>query len=240
MLEILEWWNLVFVLPFLAGLLYLGLLCVGLVGEHEVDADIDHDISIDVDHDADVGGDLDHGIEHSTEVGHDHDGEHGAFVKALGFLGVGRVPISLVLMSFCFLWGASGYLGNQFFKDVFRHPAFFFWPSLGLALASSVFGTRWLARGLTRIMPSTETYATLPEDLVGQTAEALFLVTSQFGRARLRDRYHNIQDVSVRLADGGDSIPAGSRVVLLRYDATEQAYVVRQDALSSQRLVEAV
>ena len=238
MLEILEWWNLVFVLPFLTGLLYLGLLCVGLGGEHEIEAHIDvgldHGMSIDVDHG------LDHGIEHSTEVGHGHDGDHGIFVRALSFLGVGRVPISLVLMSFCFLWGASGYLGNQLFKEVFRYPALFFWPSLGLALAGSVFGTRWLARGLARIMPSTETYATLPGDLVGQTAEALFLITSQFGRARLRDRYHNIQDVSVRLADGGDPIPAGSRIVLLRYDATEQAYVVRHDTLAGQRLVEAI
>jgi hypothetical protein len=231
MLELLEWYNLIFVLPFIMGVLYLGLLSVGLGGEHEIHAEMD------MDHDVDLGGDLHHGIEHSTEVhAHGADHDHNVFVKALSFLGVGRVPISLVFMSFCFIWGTAGYLGNQFFGGILRYPGIFIWPSLALAGGGSVFGTRWLARLLGRIMPSTETYATSPAQLVGMTAEVLYSTSAIFGRARLHDSYGNIQDVSVRVAADEDSIPVGSKVILLRFDATEQAFMVRRDTLANEQL----
>jgi len=141
------------------------------------------------------------------------------------------------MMSFCFLWGFSGWASNQLLKDVLRFPAIFFLPSLGIALVTSVIGTRWLARGISRIMPSTETYATSAQDLVGLTGEALFPINSTFGRARLYDRFRNLQDVSCRITPGEETIPSGSRIVLLRYDTVEKAYIVRPDPLGADRLL---
>lgn len=79
-MELLEWYNLIFVAPVgLAGL-YLVLSATGigdLTGETDVGADVDHDLDIGADHDVDVGmdHDLDVDMDHDLDVGMDHDVE---------------------------------------------------------------------------------------------------------------------------------------------------------------------
>src|SRR3989338_8050602 len=144
-MEILEWWNLIFVLPFVGAMFYVVLLSIGVV-------DLGHDGGVDIDHGVDVGHhDIHTGIEHSHEVGHEHDHDQGVLVKTLSFLGVGRVPFSIVVMAFCFLWGFSGWAANVIFRSVLKFPGLFIWMSLGAALFFAVFGTRFLALGISRI-----------------------------------------------------------------------------------------
>lgn len=228
-MELLNWWNLIFVLPFTAGVGYLLLFASGTVAvEHGVGPDAD----VGLDHDADFDHDLDHGIEHTV---HDHavGGEHevGTIMKALSFLGLGRVPLSIIVMCFCFIWGFSGWASNQVFSSLLRVPGLFIWPSLGVALASSVLLTRYLALGLSKIMPATETYAVSKRQLVGRLAEVRYTVTETFGRAQLRDDTGVLQEVSCRVKPGEAEIPPGSRVVLLSYDEREKVFFVRRDPL---------
>src|SRR5215213_7428138 len=107
-MDLLTWWNLIFLLPALAALLYLVLLATGSVSTGDVDADLDADIDADVD--ADLAASTDaasaHGIEHSPSA--EHNQADSRFGEALGFLGVGRVPLSIILITFCFLWGFAG------------------------------------------------------------------------------------------------------------------------------------
>lgn len=69
------WWNLLFVIPFCAGLLFLLLQTLGL-GEYELSADhdMDHDFDHDIDHDVDH--DVDHDMDHDADHDHSHDVDH--------------------------------------------------------------------------------------------------------------------------------------------------------------------
>jgi hypothetical protein len=230
-MELFAWWNLIFVLPFVAGLLYLALLAAGVIAEG-------HDTELHVDTDAAH----DFGVEHSVEVGHGHDAAHaghesGLFFKALSFLGLGTVPLSIIVMSLCFIWGFTGWASNQLFEPLLHMPSLFIWPSLAVAGLSTGFLTNRLARGLARIMPATETYATTKRELVGKRAETRFAITEQFGRAQLHDNFGNLLEVSCRVRPGEPPIPIGSRVVLMEYDAENQAFFVRPDPLAASGLI---
>jgi membrane protein implicated in regulation of membrane protease activity len=231
-MDLLEWWNLIFVLPALAALLYLLLLAFGAVDTgSDVSADVDADLDVDVeaDLDADVDAGAAHGIEHA--LGAEHDAGETRFGEALGFLGFGRVPLSILLMTFCFLWGFTGWAVNTILKDALDRPAVFVVFSLAAATTVSIFGTRYLARGLARILPSTESYGSTERDLVGRLAKVRDAVTEHHGRVQLYDAHGSLQEVPVRIKPGQAEIPARSEVVLLSYDRTRGVYYVLADPL---------
>jgi membrane protein implicated in regulation of membrane protease activity len=201
-MDLLQWWNLIFILPALAALLYLLLLSLGAVpGEgHDVDAD----------HDWNHGdGDLFHG--------------------ALSLIGVGRVPLSLILMSLLLLWGFFGWLGNQIFGTVLPSPSLFIWPSLAVALIGSVAFTRVLARGLGRLMPATESYGAGARELIGRMADVRYPLTETTGTVQIHDQHGSMYEVPARVMPGEEAIPAGTRVVLWRFNEQDGAYFAVQD-----------
>lgn len=223
--ELLEWQNLPFVLPFIAAIGYLLLFAMGAAPDH------DHDVDMDVDADADA--DVDHGIEHA--IGHDHGHEHephstSLAAKFMGILGLGKVPLSLLMMSFCFIWGFSGWLSNMILSPILRFPVIYFWISGTVAVVSSVVLTGALARGLSKIMPSTETYGVKEADLVGRVAEVRYPVTSMSGTACLYDDQKSFQEVQCRVGANDEKIPSGARVVLMRYDEEEKFFIARREA----------
>lgn len=227
-MELLQWYNLVFILPFVTAVGYLVLLATGsvAVGHGDVDADVDMD--------ADIDHDVDHGIEHT--VGHGYgDHEAGLAAKALSFLGFGRVPLSIILMSFCFIWGFTGWAANTVLGGILWFPILFFWPSLGVALVISVTLTSSLARGLSRIMPATETYAVSRRELVGKVATVRYPITAESGTATLHDHYGTFKEVQCRVNPDEPTIPEGSQVVLLRFDEEQEAFLIRQDPLGTLR-----
>jgi hypothetical protein len=144
-MDLLEWYNLIFVLPFTGALLYLAMLAAGL-SAHGADSDAD----------LDVHAGTDFGVEHGVEVpaAHGHAEAHGA-TAVLTFLGVGRVPISILLLSLCFLWGFAGWASNRLLGELLPLPALLV-ASLAIAAASSVLGTGLLARVLARAIPASE------------------------------------------------------------------------------------
>lgn len=216
--NVLSWWNLIFVLPAVAALLYLVLLATGTVAGDtgDIDADLDP-------------GDF-HGVEHAFGgAGAAPDGEPGSpggLLHILSLVGVGRAPLSLLLVSFCFLWGFLGWLGNAIFGAVIASPAVFIWPSLALALVGSLVLTRLLAGGLHRLLPATETYAVSNRQLVGRLANVRYGVTDRMGSAQLYDDQGRMHEVPVRILPGEAPIPAHSSVVLWRYDLDTNTFLV--------------
>ena len=226
-MELLRWWNLIFLLPGVAALLYLVLLATGSVGDGDAGGDLDHDLDAAVD--ADLDHDLAHGIEHVVGEGGHAAGEHqqpGGMLQVMSLFGVGRIPLSLLVMSFCFLWALLGWLANQIFGGVLRTPALFIWPSLVVALLGSLFLTRYLAIGLARVMPATESYGVGRRELVGRLADARYAISETAGTAQLHDQYGTLQEVPVRVRPGEASIPAGSRIILWRYDEASETFLV--------------
>lgn len=205
MANILEWWNLIFLLPALAAVFYVLLLAVGA-------AAVDHG-----GHDFHVGHDLHAHVEGDAE----HD--------LLSVLGLGRVPLSLILVSFCMLWGVIGWFAVRAFSTIWPNPGTFVWPSIVTALLGAALLTRLMTSLLGRIMPRTESYGAGARELVGRLAEARYAITSAGGSVQVYDQHGSLHEVPARVLPGEASIPAGARVVLFRYDDVSGSYLVTQD-----------
>lgn len=214
-MDILAWWNLIFLLPCALALLYVLLLAFGI-------AAVDHD------HGPDVHG-LDHGD--ADLHGHDLHGAHGVGVAGavLSALGVGRVPLPVVFTSLAFTWGFTGWASNLVLSRTPVVEAFF--PALSIPIAAVVaFAvTGATARLLARILPATESYGARNYDLVGRLAEARFTITESFGRAFLYDAHGTPQEVTCRVQPGEPPIVSGSRVLLFDYDRERDMFLVCPD-----------
>jgi hypothetical protein len=220
----------------------------GADADADADTDLNVDIDSDVDVDADAGldlhpdGDIDSDLAHGTAMealGHDlpagdHDlgteaaghGEAAAhdapnvFAAVLSFLGIGRVPLSILLLSYCFVWGVAGLISLTLLGTASMALP------ITIALAAAVFVTRHLAVGIARLVPSIESHYVPPRHLTGLQATVLFEVTPTSGLVRLRDPEHNLRDVSCRVPPGQASIPAGTTVWLQRYAPADRVFVV--------------
>lgn len=231
--ELLQWYNLVFVLPFTAGLGLLLLMAFGgTSGEHDgsLDSHIEaglhgHDFSHDVDHH--VGG---HGHDH--DHGHDHGHHENFAMKFMSFIGYGKVPLSLLFMCMCFIWGFTGWAAITFFQWILRYPLLFFWPALVTAAVCTIFLTRYLALGLAKAMPSTETYAPKAREMVGLTGKVRYPVTEISGTVCLYDKHRNFQEIQCRVQEGAPLIEANTSVLVVDYVADRSVYLVRIHDLS--------
>jgi membrane protein implicated in regulation of membrane protease activity len=242
-MQLLEWQNLIFLLPIGLGALYLVLMALGAPsGGESGDTDVggDADVSVEAGADFDHDADLDHGVEvgHGADLGHGVGADHevptahtdlhlelhpSALAAFLGFLGIGKVPISILMMSYCFVWGAVGLAGVTVFgKDSI-------WTAIGVAAGAAVLVTRYLAAGISRLLPSVASYYTPERDLVGLKGEVLYEVTESSGMVRLCDERNNLHDVSCHVRPGVKSVPAGTTVVLLRYNAAARVFLVESD-----------
>lgn len=219
--NLLQWWNLVFLLPFAGAAVFM--LLQGISGVHGGEAEAEHEIEADhdFDHEADDG------------VDHDHDADQSAAAKALLFLGVGRVPVSTLASTMGVLWGVSGWIANQALEPVLRSPLLFFPASLAVALAATAFGTRWAARIMARLMPATETSVTRKADLVDCLGRVRFQVTQRTGSAMVTGPQGHLQEVSCRVKEGRDPIPSGTSVILFEYDETSDLFYVAESNLKS-------
>jgi membrane protein implicated in regulation of membrane protease activity len=144
----------------------------------------------------------------------------GAFGSVIGFLGVGKVPLTILLMSYCFVWGAVGLSAITLWGTAAVGKA------VAVALIAAVLVTRFVAAGIARVLPSVESYHTPLRQLVGLSGEVLYEVTNDSGTVRLRDPSSDLRDVSSRIPAGAPRLPAGTRVMLLRYDAAARTFLV--------------
>src|SRR5690349_9527724 len=123
----LAWWNLIFILPFGLALLYLILYAASGLTFGETDSEVE------IDHDVDAG-------------------EASPARAALQWLGVGRVPLSILLMVLLLAWGTSGFLANQILRGSVAET-YLVLASVPIALAVSLLITRILVRAIQRFVP---------------------------------------------------------------------------------------
>jgi membrane protein implicated in regulation of membrane protease activity len=218
------WWNLIFVVPFGVALLYLGLYV--FTGLTFGDADLDHDLS--VDHEVDVAHDFD--ADHDVDADHDHDvsiDDGGmSFLSLLALIGVGRVPLSLVLMILLILWGSIGFALNQLLAQWIGATAMVGVISMPATMAVSLVLTGLIARVVAKVLPTNETYARKRSDLVGTSGEAILPIDAGFGLVTVRDAHGDLFQVPCRVAEGEAAIAKGTRVVLFEYDAAKSVFYV--------------
>jgi len=219
----LEWYNLIFNLAFVALLMYGFVAMTGIIGDTGDVHVGDHDVG---GHDVgghDVGGHEagghDVGGHHGGANGGHHEAahEHGGLWGARGFFGRNKAPTSMVLMIALVLWGASGLTCNQILGERLRQNEWWIVVSILVAATLSLFGTAGLARVVGNVMPTSESYASRPADLVGQTAQVRFDVSQEAGTIQLRDKHGNLLDLQGRAPAGGGPFKSGTAVRILSH-----------------------
>ncbi len=150
--------------------------------------------------DADLGIDLDH-------------------AGLLGWLGVGRVPLLVLLVAFLAAFGVIGLAAQQVALMIGGHllPAY---GAIPLALVAALPATGLLARGLARVMPHDETTAFERDDLIRHTATITVGRASEGSpaRARVVDPHGQPHHVLVEPNDPAAILEEGDTILLVRRD----------------------
>ncbi|HSZ60034.1 MAG TPA: hypothetical protein VK797_30605 [Tepidisphaeraceae bacterium] len=241
---LLNWWNLIFLLPFALALLYLGLYTAS--GITFGDADVDHDFDADGGFDSDGDVDADHDLDaehvdadHDVDSDHDADGDHDAdsdsdadhpsqipiHAAMLSWMGVGRVPVSIVLMVLLLTWGVAGFLTNAFLQERGAAAAIM---SIPLAALTSIVLTHLVATAVARYLPLYETTARRRHALLGSVGEAILPIDQKFGMVGVRDATGDLYQVPCHTDEPTGVIPKGAKVQLVSYNVKQSLFCVRR------------
>jgi hypothetical protein len=157
----------------------------------------------------------------------------------LTFLGVGRVPLSIVFTVLLFTWGAVGFVTNAVLQPR-TDPA---WKvalaSVPCAALAGVLVTRAVSGFICRYMPLNGTSARRRHELLGLSGTALYPINETFGLASVRDDEGNLFQVPCRVEQGRDTIGKGESVLLVGYSANKQIYHVIPDGPAASGEVDA-
>ncbi|MBN1514292.1 MAG: DUF1449 family protein [Phycisphaerae bacterium] len=230
-------------LPFLAALFLAVLFTVlsvlglgGSDGDADADAGLDADHDVDVDHDIDVDHDVDvdHDIDHDAEVNADQ-GPHveGApdisLSAVLYFFGIGKVPLSILMLSFFYAFGGIGWLLNLWLTRGSAGAESWLAASLPGGFVAGLTSMRLVSSLLARIMPTRNVSGTAPQQLVGLRGVAGLPVTETGGRAQITDRAGTRHVIRCRVKPGTRPVPNGKNVIVVKYVAKDRLYYVAAD-----------
>jgi membrane protein implicated in regulation of membrane protease activity len=243
--------NLIFLLPLLLALLYVGVYAISGVtfgdpdvghGDFDADADahidadgnIETDVDADahIDADADVHADADaHGDVHADA---DSDSHHPAvepgsvLANFLSMLGLGKVPLSILLMVLFLAWGVFGLGANMFLMEKVADPRIVMAISLPVAFIASLACCRLLTAAMVRWFPMIETSAQRRHELLGAVGEAILPIDSNYGMVSVRDIYHDLFHVPCRVHSDQPPLDKGTKVKLIAYNGKQKVYYVKQ------------
>jgi membrane protein implicated in regulation of membrane protease activity len=198
--QLLEWWNFIFFLPLVLGLL-LGLLLVftGLGAALEL---------------GETGGDAGDAEGEQTSGGS----------RVLSFFGIGRgVPLMIMLPILLVVWGVSGLLLNRVLD--FEATWWMLPPALSLSLLITAFVGQGLARTMSTLFDEPSGAVT-NRQLVGQVGRAVHEITAEGGVAHVRDMHGHVHRLVCRVDPGHAPIPARTPVQVVRFLPEERTYHV--------------
>jgi len=191
------------------------------------DADADADADAHFDADADMDGDVDADA-HVEGHGADEIAPGSVLASAMSLLGVGRVPLSILLMVLMLIWGTIGFFSNMLLWEKYQDEATLLAISIPLAFIGSILGTRLLTAAMVRWLPTHETYVQRRHELLGAIGEAILPIDSTFGMAAVRDVYGDLFHVGCRLHPNQPALEKGTKVKLVAYNGKQKIYYVTQ------------
>lgn len=207
------WYNWPFLVPLLMGLFFILIdLFVGSVTDF-----LGLDGSFDIDGDGDVDIDLSQG---------EGDG-HG--FSLLQWLGMGKVPISILIEVLFITWGSTGLFINAVGNDIISGwgSILTFVPALVGASIVAPFLTRMVATTITRFVPPDSTTSRSAHDFIGDLGVATSPVSSSVGQVRLPQQGGRPEtNLVVKLAVEGETLPSGSQVLIVGYDTARHMHLV--------------
>ncbi|MBN1488625.1 MAG: DUF1449 family protein [Phycisphaerae bacterium] len=213
--DIFAWYNAVFAGCFAVGLFFTALQVLGL-GQTDTDVDVDTDVDADADVDTDTDAD--------TDIHHGHADSVGATQAVAQFFGLGRVPISAILMTLFYTVGITGWMAAAILAPRYASERSLFLTSLAIALVVGLVIMRLVTGLLAKYMPAVLTSALREPQLVGLTGEAKLPINERFGRVMIKDQYGTLHTVNCKVPPGVEPIAKGARIVLTKYLATEHMF----------------
>jgi hypothetical protein len=183
--DLLAWYNVIFYVPLLTGICF-----IAIAGMGGGDAGIDADADIDVDADADT------------------DLEDSLVGRALSIFGIGKCPLSIVIMTSLMIFGGSGLILNRLILP--------FFSLIGAFIVTMVL-TRIVATTIGKIMPSTETYTVGPEHIMGLSGTVVIRVTKDFGQIHVIDHLNTLHKLKCKTFPEAPSIPSGKKALVVDY-----------------------
>lgn len=169
----------------------------------------------------------DHGVDADHDF--DHDAGHASY---LGFIGVGKVPLSILIEVLFVSFGLTGLLVNAVARDLLGGAGVLVFPvSFFAALVGAVFATKGVAAVITRYAPADGPTSRRAGEFVGSTATAASLITRAIGQVRVERT--GATDPAALLNAQLDpewdqlEIQRGTEVLLVGYDRERRLYRVR-------------
>ena len=154
-------------------------------------------------------------VDAGAETGADGEGLASA-------LGLGRVPLGLIVMLLTLLFGASGMVVFGVASAWLRAPVALL-VAWGAGAAVSFFGTRASSQLLARLLPSVESYASDKVDLMGELGTVLVVLGPHEVVLRVVDR--GGAELRVRGLTSTRA-RAGQAMLLTHFERTRDAYRV--------------
>ena len=230
---LLAWWNLIYMVPFALALTYLFAYAGSGWTFGEFDADAEADVDADADLHADVEFHADAAAHGGGRAGIDADseaaGEPQGLLHLLSWLGVGRVPLSIILMVLLLTWGVVGFGTNQALRGAMGTLVWL--ASIPLAAVVSLALTAAVSNALARLLPVAEGGALRRQQLVGRRGTVIFAVTEESGLVGVRDDDGDRYQLAARILPGGEAVPPGEEIVLVRYEPDRSLFLVRASGL---------
>lgn len=203
-----HWNNWPFVITLLVG---MGLVTMTLFGFSK---DLDH--GVDLDHD---------GIPDASKP----DSE--SFATRFAVLGVGKVPVSVLLEVFLVSFGLTGLLVNAVARDLLADWGVLAFPvSVVLAFVGSAFATRGTANIISKYAPADVPTSRRVGEFAGTTGFAATLITNIIGQVRVESSGPNEPDALLNAClDPALETPIerGTEVYIVSYDPDKNLYRVR-------------
>lgn len=228
--DLLQWWNLIFALPFGFALLLTLLQATGQLhlghGLHFSHPHLGH--HVDVAHTVGHGAHGQTSHDHSAHHEHSSGGQKGAGSRVMGsfssLIGLGEAPFMTVLSSFFLIWGTVGLITNSVLGAVLS-PVIFIGPAIVVASMGASVTTGLIARGIAKLLPSAESFGYQESSFEGSTGKAVTKITSSYGVVAVSDSFGNRVEVKCR-TQGEEVLPYGAEVILLNYDEVIRQFVV--------------
>lgn len=231
--DCLQWWNIVYLAPLAISLIWILAMVMGGLSSGSADTSDGIDAG-------DVSG---HDFGHDGIIGNGPQGDVGHFASGHGghdsdfmhiithILGIGQVPISLLLGIYTFCWGACGMAMNQLFSGMFKYPAIYIWPSMGATLIISFIVTRAMAAIVAKMLPKEETFGVTRMDMVGLTGKAVYAISDKGGTVDISDKYGTVHREQAKTSKGDKIVPTGTKVLIVDYDPSDKKFVVKAGEL---------
>ncbi|WP_336977877.1 OB-fold-containig protein [Altererythrobacter fulvus] len=175
-------------------------------------------------------GALDFDSEAGFDADLDGDGHLGFVEGLLSLFGIGRVPFTVWLALFLFLFAGLG-VGIQSLAQGLLGAPLDRWLAAGIAVVPALPVTGVVTRPLARILPRDESSAVTLDSLVGRRGR---IVTGKAragfpARAQVRDLYDHPHHLMVVPHEDGAEIAEGEEVLIVRREGETFYCIALQD-----------